>query len=166
MTDLARLDLLRDDVARVLKRSSLKPKVLALVDEYREDLSPPAPPPSSASALYELVNEHRASVGAQRLSRDIVAESCAQRWAEQMARTGDFKHNPNLTVAVGDPWFSCGENIAWGYTDEAAVHRAWLDSPPHRRNIETPAYSHLGIGRAANATGRLYWVQVFVDRLA
>lgn len=128
---------------------------------------PPAPkPPPVASRLYELVNQARSRVGQGPLTRDPEAERIAQGWAEEMARTGDFHHNPNIGGEMGDPWYGIGENIAWGYTDEASVHQAWLDSPPHRRNVEGPAYSHLGVGKATGVAGRLYWCEVFVDRLA
>ena len=147
-------------------------RVIVLVREKAKPPTPtPTPPPSApkptppaVSRLYELVNQHRAKTGGTPLARDVEAERIAQGWAEEMARTGDFHHNPNVAADLGDPWYGVGENIAWGYVDEATVHQAWLDSPPHRRNIEGPAYTALGVGRAMAAGGRLYWCEVFVDR--
>ena len=136
----------------------------------REKAAPPAPapPPTStpASPLYGMVNGARRAAGAPTLARDLEAERIAQEWAEEMARTDDFRHNPGIGGLLSAPWFSYGENIAWGYTSEAAVHQAWMDSPGHRRNIEGAAFTGLGVGLAANANGRRYWVEVFVDRLA
>lgn len=162
--DTARLEQLRTDIAAVMKRSTLRPKVLALIDEAKADMT--APPPPAVSSLYVLVNQHRQSVGEMQLYMDPKAEQLAQRRAEEIARTGDFRHNPRLRDEMVEPWFAYGENIAYGYPDEAAVHQGWLDSPPHRANIENPTYTTLGVGRAKATDGRLYWVEVFVDRLS
>ncbi len=170
MTPAARLGQLRADVAQVMKRSSLRANVLRLIDAARADLSeppapaPPAPPAPMASPLYGLVIYARAAVGASPVVRDIEAEGIAQAWAEELARSDNFRHNPRLAELLSDPWYSAGENIAWGYTSEAEVHRAWMDSEGHRHNIEGRAFTALGVGRAANAAGRLFWVEVFVDR--
>ena len=161
MTTPARLAQMRADVAEVLKRSTLRAKVLAVIDAALKDTEPPVSP------LYGMVNQHRASIGTGSLARDAVAERSAQGWAATMARTGEFVHNPNLRGEIGDPWFTYGENIAWTEgtsSTEAVVHRLWLDSPSHRQNIEEPRYTGLGIGRAVAPSGRVYWVQVFVDR--
>lgn len=131
------------------------------------DPEPPIPDPQPMSSLYDSVNKARAVVGAGPLKRDAHAERMAQSWAETMARTGDYHHNPALAADIDDPWFSIAENIAWtegSWSTESRVHQMWLDSPPHRRNIEGPAYSHAGVGRA-EAGGRHYWVEVFVDRM-
>jgi uncharacterized protein YkwD len=56
-----------------------------------------------------------------------------------------------------------GENIAAGQRSPAAVVRAWLNSPGHRRNIETAAYRYIGVGavhRASSVYG-WYWTQDF-----
>jgi uncharacterized protein YkwD len=138
-------------------------RVVVLV---REKVPAPAvpTPPAESSPLYGLVNGARAGAGLDLLFIDTEAERIAQSWAEEMARSGDFRHNPNVAGHLSAPWFSYGENIAWGYDSEAAVHRAWMDSPGHRRNIENPAFTALGVGLAHNGQGRPYWVEVFVDR--
>ena len=130
---------------------------------------PPPTPPAHVSPLYGLVNQHRVTVAARYLEIDHEAERIAQGWAEVMASSGDYHHNPGLAADMGDPWFALAENIAWttgDWSTEERVHQMWLDSAPHRRNIEGPAYTHLGVGRALAAGGKTYWVEVFVDRLA
>lgn len=147
-----------DDSVIVLVREKAKPQA--------PGPAPTPPPPAHVSPFYDLVNLHR---GVLPLARDPEAERIAQGWAEEMARTGDYHHNPGLSADIGDPWYSVAENIAWttgDWSTEARVHQMWLDSPPHRRNIEGPAYTHLGVGRALTADGKVYWVEVFVDRLA
>ena len=154
-----------DDSVVVLVRQKAKPPPGP--DPEPAPTPPPQPPPPSP--LYAMVEQARASVGADAVARDPEAERIAQGWAEEMARTGDYHHNPGLSADMGDPWYSVAENIAWttgDWSTEERVHQLWLDSPPHRRNIEGPAYTHLGVGRAKAAGGKTYWVEVFVDRLA
>jgi hypothetical protein len=38
---------------------------------------------------------------------------------------------------------------------------AWINSPPHRENLEFPSFRAIGVGVAADPSGRLYWVQDF-----
>lgn len=131
---------------------------------------PPTPPPptlpptTAVSPLYAMVNVRRGANGLGALARDANLERIAQGWAVEMARTYVFQHNTNVARDLTQPWFSYGENIAWGYVDEAGVHQAWLDSDPHRRNIENVNFTHLGVGRAVAGDGRIYWVEVFADR--
>ena len=61
---------------------------------------------------------------------------------------------------VGYGWRSLAENVAFGYTDVSAVMAGWMASDGHRRNILS-SNTHLGLGVAAGADGRLYWTQVF-----
>ena len=148
-------------------------RIYLLVREKAKPAPSPAPPPTppapEESRLYGLVNNHREWTAPAPLARDPEAERIAQGWAEEMARTGDYHHNPQLAADMGDPWYSCAENIAWttgDWSTEERVHQLWLDSPPHRRNMEGPAFTHLGVGRAKASSGKTYWVEVFVDRLA
>jgi uncharacterized protein YkwD len=140
-------------------------RVVVLVRE-RAPAHPPPPTSTPSSSLYGMVNGARKAAGIALLVRDVEAERIAQEWAEELARTGDFRHNPGIGGLLSAPWFSVGENIAWGYGSEAEVHQAWMDSPGHRRNIENPAFTTLGVGLARNNQGRPYWVEVFVDRTA
>jgi uncharacterized protein YkwD len=43
------------------------------------------------------------------------------------------------------------------------VMRAWLNSPGHRRNIETAAYRYIGVGAVhrSRSTYGWYWTQDF-----
>lgn len=41
---------------------------------------------------------------------------------------------------------TAGENLAWGMPDAIGAHHGLLNSPGHRRIIETAAFTHLGIG--------------------
>lgn len=53
------------------------------------------------------------------------------------------------------------ENVAVGQETPAAVMRAWLNSPGHRRNILSPNYRYIGVGYVVDGRGRPYWTQNF-----
>jgi uncharacterized protein YkwD len=47
--------------------------------------------------------------------------------------------------------WSIGENLAWGSgsrAQPAAIVQAWMDSPPHRRNLLDGHFSVVGLGVA------------------
>lgn len=83
----------------------------------------------------------------------------AQGWAVEMARSGDFRHNPSYTSTYPSGWRRAGENIAAGYGTGDVVN-AWMNSDGHRANI-LGDYTHIGVGVAWDASGYPYYVQNF-----
>lgn len=57
---------------------------------------------------------------------------------------------------AGYIWMAYGENIGMGYRTEAEVVEAWLKSPGHCKNIMSPNYKEMGVGRVGD-----YWTQDF-----
>jgi uncharacterized protein YkwD len=93
----------------------------------------------------------------------------ARDWSDTMARTGKFRHNPDLATQACC-WRSVGENIAYagplshfGGAVATADHlmQAWMDSIGHRRNILKAEYSQVGIGVKIDRNGRLWATAVF-----
>ena len=128
-----------------------------------------------AEEVLDLVNVQRKAEGLKPLRRDRRAEQTAQGHAEDMAEHNYFNHtgrdgsNPQQRAQRAKcrmKW--CGENIAAAQKDPAAVVEGWMNSPPHRRNILKPEFTHLGVGIARgtfrNQENELYWVQVFLGR--
>ena len=113
--------------------------------------------------LRQLVNQERRKRGLKNLilSQDIDAK--AQKWAEYMARTGDFRHG-TLTDGVTSTWRRLGENIAYNYSIEGG-HNSLMNSPGHRANILSPHYNTIGIGVVQRADGRIYICQVFMQKV-
>ena len=66
-----------------------------------------------------------------------------------MAARRTLVHNPRLAahvrVAGGATWKSIGENVAYGYSANT-VFRTYMQSAPHRANILSRNYSHVGVG--------------------
>ena len=114
--------------------------------------------------VLELVNEERGKAKLEALELDT--NPIAQRYAEEMLSTGEFKHNPDLPSTMG-------ENIKY-YTsrDEFATRDAlsrlmydmvYDDSAyswGHRDQILNKDYKRVSVGVAYDR-GRLYLVQDF-----
>jgi uncharacterized protein YkwD len=83
----------------------------------------------------------------------------AQRWAQWMATHRTLRHNPYMTSQCGN-WQSLGENIGRG-RNETMIQHAFMQSPDHRDNILSRAYTQIGIGTARGRDGRLYVDEVF-----
>jgi uncharacterized protein YkwD len=97
--------------------------------------------------------------GRTRHHRHTYAESSrltaiATNWAEHMAKTGQFEHNPHLMTKVTKAcprWSTMGENV--GNSTEAdpdALYRAYMRSPAHRANILDRHYHEIGIATVAS----------------
>ena len=139
--------------------------------------TPPAPPtpatpptPALSTTMRDLldrVNAERSLRGLAPMSYDDRLVLAAQQHSDDQAGMGRMTHtgSDGSTVAVrvdrvGYGWRSLAENVAFGYTDVSAVMAGWMASDGHRRNILS-SNTHLGLGVAAGADGRLYWTQVF-----
>ncbi|MFT3705861.1 MAG: CAP domain-containing protein [Agriterribacter sp.] len=86
--------------------------------------------------------------------------------SEDMLNNNYFSHtgsdNTNAgqrVTAEGYIWSICGENIAWGQTDEQLVMNSWLKSEGHCKNIMNKSFKEMGAGRSDN-----YWTQVFAAK--
>jgi len=93
----------------------------------------------------------------------------ARAWSDEMARTGDFKHNPNWPTEVCC-WTTTGENIIWstnypwyGTREQLAdtFMQSWMDSSGHRDNIMHELYTEVGIGATLTSDKRVYVTAVF-----
>lgn len=122
--------------------------------------------------MLALVNAARKRAGLKplRLSSDL--DKAAQRHAEDMLARGYFAHkSPSGTTVrersktAGYDWRAIGENIAFGQVSVDEVMETWLESPSHRKNILSPAYSELGVGLAMgkgpDGKYEVLWVQNF-----
>jgi uncharacterized protein YkwD len=129
--------------------------------------SPPAPRSAADQAAIRpavlcLVNAERSAKDLPRLREAPRLRTAAGRYARRMVQRRFFSHSRRGLVRRvrrtgylrGARRWSLGENIAWGSGVEAspgAIVRAWMASPPHRRNILTRRFRRIGIGVAAGA---------------
>ncbi len=129
-------------------------------------------PDDLSLAAEKAVNDYRQSQGLAPLTHDDRLARIAGGYAARMAAEGFFSHaDPqNHTVFdrlndAGERWALAGENLAWvsarsGEEVSYAVN-GWIASEKHRENMLTPGYTRSAIGVRADASGSVYFVQVF-----
>ena len=112
-----------------------------------------------------LTNEYRVLMGLRALSLELHLAAAADGHSNEMLRLSYFDHtSPNDERATpfkranlaGFDGTAVGENIAHGYRSPRAVHRGWLRSPGHHRNILDADWEVMGVAHC-----RDYWTQVF-----
>lgn len=116
-----------------------------------------------------LINEHREGENLPLLTlADAVTLQARIHSANMAAGTVSFGHDgiDQRIAAVTQtiPISAAAENVAsnYGFQDPAAqAVSSWLNSADHLRNIEGD-YDLTGIGVARNASGVLYYTQMFV----
>jgi uncharacterized protein YkwD len=132
----------------------------------------PAADASLAAEVVAQVNEYRAGLGLATLTVDATLSDAATWKARHMAQYGYFAHDdpaPPIARSAYQRALDCGysaqgawgENIAAGQPTASAAMAAWINSPPHRENLEFPSFRAIGVGVAADPSGQLYWVQDF-----
>ncbi len=131
--------------------------------------STPSPVPAPVSDLVAfvaqvvtLVDRERAAVGLPGLRASTCASGFAQRWSQQMATSGVFEHQSLAPMLTGCAARGAGENIAYGARTPEELMSMWMASPGHRANILRPSFTHLGVGLARSASGRVYATQDFL----
>jgi uncharacterized protein YkwD len=115
---------------------------------------------AAEDSILARTNEVRASVGAGALTRSTEIDAVAQAWAQHLADSGEFRHNPDFAAQIPAGWTTAGENIALNTTDPAAFASQWESSPPHYANLVNGAFTTIGIG-VVEKDGVFYGVQVF-----
>lgn len=117
-------------------------------------------------ALYKAVRRARSGSGARKVEQDEGFETIARRHARDMVERGYMAHRspegdgPRERVYAVFPDFVgiAGENIAMRSirpdedADDTALAavEAWIDSPPHRKNLLDQRHGYVGIGVADN----------------
>lgn len=128
---------------------------------------------STAAGILAATNEYRATQNLGPLRAQPALTAAAQKFAEFMARTGEFDHRAGGTTpmqrakAEGYQAMYLAENIAWNSYPPDTPSLAqdfvtgWINSPGHQANMRSETASEIGIGVARGPDGRNYAVQVF-----
>lgn len=119
------------------------------------------------SEIFQLVNNHRASISKPSLEANVLANNLAKEHTLYMINKGDISHdNSDLR---GQRLFSeeqasrVGENVAYRYKTAQEVMEAWLNSSGHKKNIEGD-YTHIGISAIKSEAGAYYYTQLFLKK--
>lgn len=115
------------------------------------------------AALLHETNAYRASRGLAPLSSHHMLDNVAQSWSETMASQRHLRHNPSYVASYPSSWRKAAENVGTFNQSVAArdMLQAWLNSPSHRRNVENPDFTHVGVGWATSSDGSVYATQNF-----
>ncbi len=120
------------------------------------DTRPPTPSAEAAQHSLALLNQLRASHGAGPVVLDAGMSSQALAWSAEMSRSG-FRHS-SLDYAENIAWHS---SASMSPADAASrLHRMWVDSPGHFRNMINPQWTRVGIGLHVDGNG-WYGTHVF-----
>lgn len=112
-----------------------------------------------------LTNEYRMTMGLRALALDLNLVQAAAGHSLEMRKLRYFAHESpkaerrtptQRATKAGFKGSAVGENIAQGYRSPRAVHRGWLTSPGHHRNILDPDWERMGVANSSD-----YWTQVF-----
>lgn len=114
---------------------------------------------SRSEILFQHNKERMINGNLKSLSRDLLLEDRAQKWAEVMAKRDSLTHS-ELEIN-GTKFIIMGENIAMGYNDIDSVVNGWMNSQGHRKNILNPKYNKAGFGYAKMPNGSPYWCAQF-----
>ncbi len=131
-------------------------------------------PAASSLKSYEdevvrLVNIERSKQGLPALKSHWELARCARYKSQDMINKNYFSHTSptygspfDMMESFGLRFSAAGENIAYGQRTPQEVVTAWMNSPGHRANIMSKAYTHIGVGAAKKSNGTLYWTQMFM----
>jgi uncharacterized YkwD family protein/spore coat assembly protein SafA len=119
--------------------------------------------------VINLVNVERAKAGLAPLKANWQLSRVARYKSQDMINNNYFDHisptygSPfNMMENFGIKFTAAGENIAMGQNTPQEVMNAWMNSPGHRSNILSPAYTDIGVGLAKTSSGVCYWTQDFI----
>jgi uncharacterized protein YkwD len=136
--------------------------------------APPAKPTRADKASAALIrralvehNQVRASEKLPPLEIEPRLNAAALAHAEDMARNetmthdgSDGSHPAERMARQGYRFRSTGENVAMGQATVKAVMRAWMNSPPHKKNI-LGSYTQAGIAMVRSEDGVPFWCVEF-----
>ena len=133
---------------------------------------PPPPPPSGVrngtrntgceQYMYSQINAARANAGRSALTFDTGIQYIALDWSDEMSGSQTLRHNPNYgdQIVRHRDYRTAGENVGRGY-EQGSLFQAFMNSPGHRANIESTAYSHVTVGCLTDGGGQLWVTQNF-----
>jgi hypothetical protein len=129
----------------------------------------------SEADLVALTNRSRANAGLKALKVSSTLKAVARWRSKDMINRDYFSHDiPGYGSvfkrldAKGYCYKVAGENIGWNnYPDDtatAAIHKMFMDSTEHRRNILGRAWDVIGVGAYQGPGGKKMWTVLFADK--
>jgi uncharacterized protein YkwD len=130
---------------------------------------PDIPASEVEQKVFQLVNEHRASIGFDELAwNETIAEQCrehSKNMSTGIVPVGHSGFDERIKKLLGFISFSiAGENVAFvsGYSNPAVLaFNEWLNSQEHQVNLESD-FNLSGVGVIRNNNGDYYITQIFI----
>jgi uncharacterized YkwD family protein/spore coat assembly protein SafA len=126
---------------------------------------------SIESQVIQLTNQERAKNGLKPLATDWQLSRVARYKSTDMRDKNYFSHTSptygspfTMMRNFGINYRSAAENIAAGQRTPTEVVQSWMNSPGHRKNILSPAYTHIGVGHVTGGNYGHYWTQMFISK--
>ena len=159
-------DILGVFLALVLFQSCTKTEYFEIGEQNNLNLSAPQNIQTEfENELFDLVNEHRLSIGLNELQFEITSYQQASEHNDYMISKGQISHTnfntraENISAKTGAT--DVTENVAKEYNSPEEAFTAWLGSPKHRINMEGD-FTHSALNVKANSKGDLYFTQIFI----
>src|SRR5688572_9518734 len=105
------------------------------------------------ASFVRMLNAERTSRGLAALQVRSDLTAYARRHSAKMASARTIFHSTSSSLGSIDGWSEIGENVGTGPT-VGDIHRAFMASSSHRRNILYSRYNQVGIG-VAIAEGKI-----------
>ena len=153
-----------------LEKANPQIKNFAMIYVGQKITIPEASPLQSLEdEVIRLVNKERAARGLTTLAKNWQLSRVARYKSQDMINKKYFGHTSptygtpfQMMESFGLRFSAAGENIAYGQKTPQEVMTAWMNSPGHRANILSAAYTQIGVGAAKTSSGTLYWTQEFI----
>jgi len=110
---------------------------------------------TAARKMYENTNAARVMHHMRRLSRAHGLTDEATAHARAMARRGDLFQTSG-PKRYGVRCWTWGENVGFTSGSIFELHRAFMKSVSHRRNVLNRAFERVAVGAATDSRGRLF----------
>lgn len=120
--------------------------------------------PAEERTFLDRTNALRSSEGVRPLRENDVLTRKAEDWARHMVSTGRLEHTYLSADLPGIQWTALAENVARSSpTGDTllTLHNLLAGSSGHRSNMVDRRFTHMGVGMARGADGRVWVVEVF-----
>ena len=115
-----------------------------------------------------LINVHRASLGLIELN--MLDEISAQATSHSIYMVDEglpshdyfYLRSANLKKTVNAKAVS--ENVGYGFSTAETFVNAWIESDQHRKNIENPDFTDIGISTKKDLNNKIYITNMFIER--
>lgn len=118
--------------------------------------------------ILNLVNQHRETINLSPLTTLNIVSSVAKDHTDYMIKVGQINHDNFADRAQklmqDAKAITVAENVAYGFNSAEGVLTGWLNSPSHKKIIESENFTHFGISTKSDNDGRNYFTQIFIEK--